>query len=211
MAKKKAAKVKIEDQEVKRRALTDQALKILTGPDIFGEQIDELERRGLTGEHRNATVLMIAGISRLLERPISVLIKGQSSSGKNHLAQKVLDLFPPDAVREITSSSEKAWNYADDDFKHRIVYLQERNESAGPVHQARLLISEGRLIRTVTVSEGGTKIAKRFVTEGPIAAISTTTKDRLEIDDETRHISLWMDESPEQTRRILQKQSAGGK
>ena len=45
--------------------------------------------------------------------------------------------------------------------------------------------------------------AKRFVAKGPIAAISTTTKNQLEIDDETRHVSLWVDESREQTRRIV--------
>ena len=39
--------------------------------------------------------------------------------------------------------------------------------------------------------------------QGPIAAISTTTKTRLEVDDETRHLSIWVDESVEQTRRIV--------
>ena len=44
---------------------------------------------------------------------------------------------------------------------------------------------------------------KRLTTKGPIQAITTTTKDRVAIDEETRNISLWMDESDTQTRRIL--------
>ncbi len=42
------------------------------------------------------------------------------------------------------------------------------------------------------------------MTKGPIAAVSTTTRDRLEVDDETRHISVWLDETPQQTKRIMQ-------
>jgi hypothetical protein len=46
-------------------------------------------------------------------------------------------------------------------------------------------------------------VTKRHVAEGPIASISTTTRDRIEIDDETRHVSLWVDESEQQTRRVI--------
>jgi len=96
-----------------------------------------------------------------------------------------------------------AWHYSKNDFRHRIVYLQERNEASGTVHPVRLLISEGKLVRIITVNEGGIRRTKRIVAKGPIAAISTTTKNQLEIDDETRHISVWVDETPEQTRRIV--------
>jgi|SRR5579859_23740 len=194
-------------QKSKRTEVRDQALKLLSDPDFFGKYLDILERGGLAGEQRNACVLLVAGISRLLPRPVNTLIKGNSSSGKNFLVNKVLELFPKDAVREITSSSDHALNYASDDFRHKIVYLQERNESSGPVHAPRLLISENKITRKVTVREGQTWTTKTFITRGPVAAISTTTKNQLQIDDETRHISLWVDESPSQTRRILVSQS----
>ena len=178
------------------------ALELLCSPDLFGSFLKAIGRNGVVGEERNACVLLIAGVSRLLDRPLNVIVKARSSAGKNHLVNGVLRLFPEDAVRELTSSSTLAWNYSGDDFRHRIVYLQERNEASGAVHPARLLISEGRLVRSVTVNEGGVRRTKRFVAEGPIASISTTTKNQLEIDDETRHVSIWIDESPEQTKRI---------
>jgi hypothetical protein len=71
------------------------------------------------------------------------------------------------------------------------------------VHPMRLMISEGKLIRLVTAWEGGRLVTKRHIARGPVAAITTTTKERLEIDDETRHISVWVDESVDQTHRIL--------
>ena len=38
---------------------------------------------------------------------------------------------------------------------------------------------------------------------GLSSRLSTTTKNRLQIDDETRHISIWVDESSEQPRQIV--------
>jgi hypothetical protein len=178
------------------------ARELLESPGFFKSVRKALRRERLVGEVPNALVLYIVGVSALLDRPLNVIVKGSSSAGKNHLVSRPLRLFPTEAVREITSSSKTAWNYGRDDFRHAIVYLQERNDAAGAVHPVRLLISEGRLIRTVTVNEGGVRVPKTFVAEGPIASISTTTRDRIEVDDENRHISLWMDESQEQTRRI---------
>jgi hypothetical protein len=178
---------------------------LLESSGIFKSLRRALRRERLVGELRNALVLYVVGLSALLDRPLNAIVKGSSSAGKNHLVSRPLRLFPKEAVREITSSSKTAWNYGRDDFRHAIVYLQERNDAAGAIHPVRLLISEGRLIRTVTVNEGGIRVPKTFVAEGPIASISTTTRDRIEVDDENRHISLWMDESREQTRRINER------
>src|SRR5207244_4142240 len=104
---------------------------------------------------------------------------------------------------EITSASDKAWHYSRSDFRHRVVYVQERNEAAGTIDPIRLLISEGKLIRIVPRYANGKLVTKKHVARGPVAAISTTTKNRLAIDDETRHISIWVDESSEQTRQIV--------
>jgi len=150
---------------------------------------DAVRRIGVVGETRNALAIFIVAMSSLLERPLNALIKGVSSSGKNFLVSLVLRLFPASAIREISSSSRTAWNYSADEFRHRVVYLQERNDAAGAVHPVRLLISEGKLVRITSVREGGRWVSKEFVAEGPISAISTTTLNRLEIDDETRHIS----------------------
>ena len=185
-----------------KQTLEREAFELLKSPKFFRRFLSAVRRSGLVGESRNAAVLYVVAISALLNRPINAIVKGRSSAGKNFLVNRVLKLIPGSAVVEITSSSKTAWNYSADSFRHKVVYLQERNDAAGAVHPVRLLISEGRLIRIVTEFENGQRVPKRFVAEGPISSISTTTRDRLEVDDETRHISLWMDESPEQTRLI---------
>ncbi len=191
-----------------RRRAQRAARKLLQSPHFFGEFLLAMEKAGLIGEKNNALVLLIVVISRLLKRPLNVFVKGHSSSGKNWVVTRVLHLLPKHALAEITSASEKAWNYARSQFRHAVVYLQERNEETGSAHPMRLLISEGRLIRLVSKWVKGKLIAKRYVARGPVAAISTTTKNRLEIDDETRHISVWIDESTEQTRQIVKAYTA---
>jgi hypothetical protein len=190
----------------KTPSIQERALALLNDPDFFGKVRKAVARCGLVGEARNIVAIFVVAMSSLLKKPMNAILKGVSSAGKNFLASRVLLLIPESAIREITSSSKTAWNYSKDDFRNRIVYLQERNDAAGAVDSIRLLISEGQLKRTVTVRKDGQLTTEIFVAEGPIAAISTTTRDRIQIDDETRHVSLWLDESQEQTRRIVDRQ-----
>jgi hypothetical protein len=180
------------------------ALALLGSPRFFCKLLEALEREGLVGEQRNALVVFIVVVSRLLAKPLNLFVKGQSSSGKNHTVKKVLRLIPPECICEVTDFSEKAWSYLGTQLKHKVVFFQEESVAfAGKRHPARLLISENRVERLVVLPGG---IAQKKVTEGPVACISTTTHDQLQVDDETRHLSIWADESEEQTARILKAQ-----
>jgi hypothetical protein len=183
------------------------ARKLLESPEFFTEFLAVMKRAGLIGEARNALVLLVVAISRLLVHPLSAFVKGKSASGKNWLTTRVLGLMPPDQVHEISSASKRAWNYSNNDFRNRVIYMQEASEATDPM---RLLISEGQLIRIVTTWVKGKLVTQKYVTRGPVAAISTTTKSGLEIDDETRHVSILIDESSEQTRKIVQSYTKQG-
>ena len=189
-------------QAVRERA-EKEARKLLRSARFFNKFLHAMKEVGLVGEELNALVVLIVAVSRLLPRPLNLFVKGHSSAGKNWLVTRVLRLMPKSAVAEITSASDKAFHYSQSDFRHRVVYLQEQNDAAGNVHPIRLLISEGKLTRIVPGFKNGKRVTKKYVARGPVSAISTTTKNRLEIDDETRHISIWVDESKEQTRKIV--------
>jgi hypothetical protein len=193
-----------------RRRAEQKALKLLRSDCFFNEFLRAVKRSGLEGEEQNALVLLIVVVSRILLRPLNAFVKGRSSGGKNWLLTRVLSLTLKSAVAEITSASDKAWNYSGSDFRHKVVYIQEQNEAAGTIDPIRLLISEGKLIRIVTRFEGGKRVTKKYVARGPVAAISTSTKNRLKIDDENRHVSIWIDESAEQTRRIAEAYTQTG-
>ncbi len=189
-------------KRVERKRAEKEARKLLQSPYFFTEFLRAMKIAGLVGEELNALVLLIVVVSRILPRPLNAFVKGHSSAGKNWLVTRVLRLMPQSAVAEVTSTSDQAWNYSHSDLRHRVVYVQEQNEAAGTIDPIRLLISENKLIRRVTVFQNGKRVTKEQVAYGPVAAISTSTRNRLKIDDETRHISIWVDESPDQTRRI---------
>lgn len=193
----------------RKRAEKD-ARKLLRSARFFNKFLRAVKKAGLVGEEQNALVVLIVFVSRILRRPLTLFVRGHSAAGKNWLVTRVLRLTPKSAVPEITSASDKAWHYSRSEFRHRVVYLQERNEAAGTIDPLRLLISEGKLVRIVTAWEKGNRVTKRYVARGPVAAISTTTKNRLKVDDETRHISIWIDESPEQTRAIMKAYTRQG-
>jgi hypothetical protein len=176
--------------------------RLLAGDTFFIDVLADLTRTGLVGEERNALVTYVAATSRLLERPISLFIKGPSGSGKNFLADRVLSLFPPSEYHKFESASDRSWNYAHDAFEHKVLYLAERNEVSGSVHPLRLLISEGQLKHFSTSWVNGERRTVAHTANGPIAAITATTSNLLEVDDETRQLSVYIDSSPEQTVRI---------
>jgi hypothetical protein len=197
------SKHKHRSSRAERRRVEHEAKKLLRSPGFFNEFSLAMKKSGLVGETRTAQVLYVVATSCILDRPLNIFVKGHSSAGKNWLVTRVLNLFPESTVVEITSASEQAWSYSRSSFRHRVVYLQERNEGVGAMDPMRLLISEGKIVRIVPKFEGRKLVTKKRVARGPVAAISTTTKNRLQIDDETRHISIWVDESKEQTKEIV--------
>jgi hypothetical protein len=187
----------------RNRALRKGALALLRSPYFFMKLLAALRRNGLIGEERNAVVTYIVASSRLLDRPLCLLVKGPSGTGKNFLADSVFALVPPSDVQTLSSSSTRSWNYLGRRLAHKIVYVKERNDASGSTHPSRLLISETQLIHWVATKQRGRFVRQQRITKGPIAAVSTTTQPRVEVDDETRHISIRVDESQRQTLRIM--------
>ena len=179
------------------------AATLLHSPYFFRHVADAVHKMGLVGERRNALVVFVVAVSRLLARPLNLLVRGQSSAGKNFLAKTVLRLFPEDCVFEISSQSERALNYLQEEsLKHKVIYIFEFGDRGGSARPNRLLLSEGKLVHWATTPGRGGMGTERKVTAGPVASISTTTAEKLEVDDESRHLSTWLDESTEQTKRI---------
>src|SRR4051812_14121269 len=85
---------------------------------ILDAFIAHAEESGLVGEQRNAKLLYLAVVSRLLQRPVSVAIKGPSSAGKSNLVDSVLGFFPSDAYYALSAMSERALVYSTEPLTH---------------------------------------------------------------------------------------------
>jgi hypothetical protein len=182
---------------------SDAAEALLGRPDLLNVMVSDLDAMGTVGEADNKQVLFLGMVSRLLPRPVNVVVKGPSSSGKSHLVASVAELFGAQAVLTLSAMSARALYYlAEDELRHRVLFIDEYMAHAGRDHALRLMQSEGRLIMAVTARDGGKLATHTRTVEGPIAFVTTTTRKSIFDENETRAFSLHTDASEAQTRRI---------
>jgi len=70
-----------EKQSLEAAAAKEAAGELLNAPDILERFAASCREHGLVGEDRTAKLLFLSGVSRLLDRPVSCVVKGTSSSG----------------------------------------------------------------------------------------------------------------------------------
>jgi hypothetical protein len=182
-------------------------------PQILRCFADDLELAGLAGEKRTAQIIFLAAISRLFSQPLSVAVKGPSSGGKSYTVQNALRFLPQEACFTLTSASERALIYTDEDLQHRMLVLYEADAIAKGGRGAyllRTLLSEGE-IRHETVEKAGRGFNTRKITKaGPTGLIVTTTATGLDAELETRMLSLGVADTPEQTKAVFRSLARNG-
>lgn len=195
-------------------ATLDQAAKeaeraagdLLSSPSILAEFGALCERLGLKGEDRNAKLLLLALVTRFLERPVSVAVKGPSSGGKSFTVETVLKCFPPSAYYALSSMSERALAYSEEPLSHRFLVLYEAAGMAGDfaTYLIRTLLSEG-CIRYETVEKTADGMKPKLIERaGPTGLLVTTTWASMHPENETRMLSLTVRDDRDQTARVLQ-------
>jgi|GEM_PF-5699341 len=175
------------------------------------EEVDRTTREaGVVGESANAKTLYLVVTSRLLAEPASAVVKGVSSGGKSFTVGRVIDLFPPEAIIERTGMSPKALAYTDEPLKHRTLVLYEVEGMAeGAEYLLRSLLSEGKLAYETVESTPFGLQSKVILKEGPTNLIMTTTRPQIHPENETRVLSLSINDTAEQTRHVLRGIAAG--
>jgi hypothetical protein len=162
----------------------------------------------MAGEHRNAMLLYLIATSRLFDKPMNVAIKGPSSGGKSEIRRQVLEFFPPEDVVVFTVMSEKALLYHEGDFCHKILSMAEACSVQEQELQdllLRELMSEGKVVYLCVQKIHGQLVTRKIEKHGPVAFCVTTTKAALHPENETRMLSLEIDDSEAQTKRVLEK------
>jgi hypothetical protein len=188
------------------------AVSLLGRTDLLDELVKDAKTLGLVGEDRAAKLVFLALHTRHFafpERPVSVIVKGTSSAGKSWLVKTIVRLFAPGSVIEMTGMSAKWMVYASQqgvDFAHKMLFVHEACGVDDEVQKMlRVLLSEGRIIwRTVIEQQ-----AHELTVEGPTGLIETTTELAVHWENETRLLSVPMDESTAQTRRVLDRLGEG--
>jgi hypothetical protein len=166
---------------------------------------ETLKRSGVAGESNQIRLLYLSFNSRHLDKPVSVAVKGPSSGGKSHLVERVVAGFPASAVYELTSMSEKALIYLDEDMRHRFLVIYEASGMEGDMqtYLIRSLLSENR-IRYQTAESTPQGVKPRLLEmEGPTGLMVTTTRNRMHPENETRLLSIYVTDTRDQTKEIF--------
>jgi hypothetical protein len=180
-------------------------------PHILDVFVRDLRRAGVAGEARLAKIIYLAVCSRLLpweaatNRPVSVLVRGTTSTGKSHAMGTTLRFFPSEAIVDLGSMSRRFLFYDEDSYAHRVLTVPEASQVIGDdelLALLRTLLSEGRVVHGTVTADGKPK-AFRIEKAGPTALLMTTTKNYVDEELETRMLSVRSDDTPEQTRRVF--------
>ena len=199
----------VEALEAERRTEARKAWaeceELVLVPNILNRFARDLARAGVAGESKLAKLQYLAVTSRLLEKPVSIAMKGPSSGGKSYLTEQVLRFLPDEAYYALTAMSEHALAYSEEPLSHRflVIYEAAGMKSDFQTYLIRSLLSEGR-VRYETVEKTSEGMKPRLIErEGPTGLIVTTTAVKLHPENETRLISLTVTDTQQQTRDIM--------
>lgn len=178
--------------------------------------VDELQRDfaklGIIGEETNRLLLYLAMTSRKTDDPLAVQILSASGAGKSHLQDVVLSLCPEEDLIKLTSLTGQALFYkGEDSLRHKCLAIAEVAGAEGARYALRNLISEKKLVIESTIKNALTgRLETRLNTvHGPTAVFETTTNPDTDAETKSRYLLLSVDESPGQTRAILEAQRHG--
>jgi hypothetical protein len=213
MAKKQRQKKMMKSRRKRdnklQRGLDKKAQRLLRKPSFLYKAVQKVGDLGVVGEERNRGIVILAGISKALPEPTSVLVKGPTSSGKSNLVKTTLRLFPANCIVDRAGLSPKALAHGKVSLKHKILFINEYRSAKDAQLLLRLVQSEGRIeheFATVRGTARGTKTAKRI---GMPVVLSTTTDEKVFEDDETRFLSIFIDLSRAQSRAIVLARARG--
>jgi len=174
---------------------------------VLDDMVGLLQKTGVVGEEINLKTLILCYTSRLFDKSIHPIVHGASSSGKSYIANQALKFIPQDEIIKTSFLTPKALAHMKDNIDHKILLIQEQEGAKGSDYSLRTAISEGEIKILVTEKNeitGAFETNEKKVSATGLVTVVTTTRDRVHFENETRLIDLYSDESPQQTKKIIQ-------
>lgn len=194
-----------------------EAIKLLTSKGNLIQNINELiGKSGVIGEHGNRVFLFCIAASHKFGNTLHALVQGSSGSGKTHLVRQITDFMPLENVIRLTRVTESSfYNYGEYDLQNKLVVIEDYDGLKEEAELAfRELQSNGELRSSVSAkdTEYGSYRTQIRVVKGPISSMAATTKGTIYEDNLSRCFVIAVDESSEQTAKIIhyQNQRAAG-
>ncbi|WP_309608428.1 toprim domain-containing protein, partial [Flavobacterium sp.] len=185
-------------------------IDILKQDNLLQEINKLIEQSGIVGEANSRLLLFIIESSYKTKSPLHAIVQGSSGSGKTHLISKIADLIPQEDVLRFTRITESSlYNWGEYDLVTKLLIIEDLDglkEEA--LFAMRELISNQKLSSSVSIKDkkGNIKSVKKEV-KGVFSSLSATTKGDLYEDNMSRSFLLAVDESQDQTDKIINYQN----
>ncbi len=186
-----------------------EALAFLQAPNLRALIVEHFRACGVVGEADKIETGYYAALSRKFDKPLGVIIQSTSAAGKTTLMEAILAMMPPEEVVQYSAMTGQALFYLGEaDIQHKILAIAEEEGAERATYALKLLQSEGRLTIASTGKDAttGRLITETYRVEGPAMIFFTTTSIELDEELANRCLTLTVDESREQTRRIHELQ-----
>ncbi len=187
-----------------------EALATLKSKDLLKRIVDDFIGIGFIGEKQNKLLGYIAAVSRLQPDPLALLVLSRSGAGKTSLQDAVCKFVPPEAAIQYTRMTGQSLFYRDQNaLKNKVLAIEEEDGMREAMYSIKTLISSQKLsiAATRTDAKTGKFGVDEYTVTGPVVVmVSTTNPDALDDETKQRFLILTIDESPEQTKSILQAQ-----
>lgn len=187
-----------------------EAREFLKKENLLENTNELIGKSGMIGEADNRLLLYLIYTTRKRSQPLHAVCLGSSGTGKTHLQEKVSELIPEEDKVEITTLSENAFYYfGQRELKHKLILIEDLDGAENVLYPLRELQSKKKIRKTIARKDtkGETK-TMHLVVEGPVSVSGCTTKEKIYEDNANRSFLLYLDESPEQDKRIMDYQRA---
>ncbi len=183
----------------------EDALSLLTAPDLMDQVAAAFATLGVVGEQTSALAAWLTLTSRLSDRPLGAVIQSSSSAGKSTLADAALALMPTEATVAYSAMTGQALYYlGETDLAHKVLSIAEEEGASRASYALKLLVSEGRLSIAAAGKDPttGRLVTNTYEVAGPVALLMTTTSPELDEELANRLVVLAVDEGRRQTRAV---------
>jgi len=189
----------------------EEAFKLLKSDDLIQKINQLIGQSGVIGEHGNRVFLFCIAVSHKFENTLHALVQGSSGSGKTHLVRQITDFMPLENVIRLTRVTESSfYNYGEYDLQNKLVVIEDYDGLKDEAELAfRELQSNDELRSSVSAkdTEYGSYRTQIRVVKGPISSMAATTKGAIYEDNLSRCFVIAVDESKEQTAKIIDYQN----
>ena len=202
-----------QKQKVKTPAQSSEIITnepFLQQPNVIQRLNDLIGKAGIVGEENSRMLLFLITLSYLNKHPLHALVQGSSGSGKTHIISRIADLMPQEDVLRFTRITESSlYNWGEFDLYQKVIVIEDLDGlKEDALYALREFISNQVLRSSVTIKDkkGNNKSSHKIV-KGQFSSLSATTKGDTYEDNMSRSFLIAVDESKEQTQRIIEYQN----